>query len=145
MVKDLKREEVRKILEELQNKTPRSEIHWVQDVKTKEVKWASVSQTATDFAGDHLLKAFEKVGDNEWTEIDLGNAIERLTDYLSKSVNVRTVLKEVLVNLDIGSFQDLLHRIEQEPKVTLGVQKGSCVYLYVRGKQGRSFPLQITK
>jgi len=122
---------------------PRAIVDWVSEDK-ETAKWACLRQHATDWTGTHLLRAFRKENEH-WIEVDVKEVVEEMADYLSKSLSVKRIMMEVLVNLEVDRFFDLRDRICKKPKVTVGVQKGSCVYLYIRGKKGRPTALQITE
>ena len=136
-------EEIEKQSHELEKKIPRGVTEVIRNDKN-EYRWVGIRQISTDGIGSHLVKAWKKVNEH-WEEIDVKDAAEEMAEYLYTKVSTKTIIKEVLLKLDAQSFTDLVGRIAKKPKVTIGIQKGSCVYLYVRGKQGKAFPLQLTE
>ena len=99
---------------------------------------------STDYAGTYIFRAFKLVNDH-YEELNIKKLLDEMADFLAPKVKPKTIVKEVLEKLPIVHIIDLKERVEKEPKVTVGVQKGSCVYLYIRGKQGPVFPLQLTE
>ena len=136
-------EEVENQARKLEKEIPRGITEIIRNDKNEE-KWVGVRQIATDYAGTHLVKAWKKVNEH-WEEINVKDVVDEMADYLYTKVSAKTIIREVLLKLDAQSFIDLTERIVKEPKVTIGIQKGSCVFLYIRGKRGRPFPLQITE
>lgn len=130
--------DITKIFDDL--KLPRSSLSWIGEKE----EYAAINKESTDGVGSHLVRAFLKKNGG-YEEVDLDEAKDKLADYLAPHIQIRTLLKEVLEKLPVEHFIELLERIEKKGKVTLGVQKGSCVWLYVKGKQGKPFPLQITE
>jgi len=110
---------------------------WVTD------KYVAIRKQSSDGYGDFLVKLFEKVN-GHYVEIDLKTELKKMADYLAKSVTAEKLIREVIVELDANQFFDLKQRIEKEGKVTVGVRKGSCVFLHIRGKQGKAAVLQLT-
>jgi len=115
-----------------------------KDDKDDKPMWIEFRKESADGLADYLIRAFKRTNDH-YVEFDVKEGTTTMAKYLAKKVSTETILKEILVKLDGASFCELLERVKKEPKVTLGIRKGSCAFLYVRGKQGAPVTLQITE
>jgi hypothetical protein len=113
------------------------ELEWHKDC-------VSIRRWATDRAGTYIWKAFRKV-DGDYVEFDFLRDVRYLAKYLAKNITASRIIREVLLKVSLLDLTDLKERIENEAKVTVGVQRGSCVYLYIRGKRGQPAQLQLTE
>lgn len=101
-----------------------------------------VRRFAADLEGHYITKAFRR-HNNKYQELDFETMVTQISEYLSPKVNVSLLLKDVLHQADIEKVVDLAEAIKVEPKVTTGVQKGSCYYLYV-GKKAKGVSLRLS-
>ena len=104
----------------------------------------AVRRISVDGVGSYLWKAF-KLEEGGYSEIDLKSKIDEASTYLSKFIDSKKIIKEVIEKMTVGDFEDLSKRVKKKPKVTVGVQRGSCVYLYVKGLRGYPASLQLTE
>lgn len=116
--------------------------HRIYDKKNV-IRWVAFRKDSSDGLGSFLVKLFKRSNDH-FEEIDVSKESNRMAKILGKSVSKTTIIREVLVELGGDRFCELLERLEKKPKVTMGIRKGSCVFLYIRGKQGPKQVLQIT-
>lgn len=105
----------------------------------------AIRKQSVDKVGTYLWRLFKEKGVNSFEEVSLERVTEAMAEFLARNVSSKAIIKEVLQNLDSESFADLWERIAKKPVVTVGVQRGSCVYLYVRGKRGTSTALRLTE
>ena len=129
-------------LQQISDLMPKGERDHLQ-ILGKDKQWITIRKIATDYAGSYIVRAFRKV-DDHYEETDVEAALEEMSSQLMKKVNKKTLVKEILRQLDSCSFFDMIERLKKQPKITVGVQKGSCIVLYVRGKQGIKAGLQLT-
>jgi len=115
-----------------------------KDDKEDKPRWIEFRKESADGLGDYLIRAFRRINDH-YIEVDVKAATKLMAGYLAEKISSKTILKEILVKLDGANFCELLERVEKEPRVTLGIRKGSCAFLYVRGKQGAPLTLQVTE
>lgn len=107
--------------------------------------YIAIRKTATDGQGTFVLRAYRKIGDDDYEEMNVKDMRAKIIEYLAPKVNVKTILTDVLEKTDPEDLVELFNRVQTEPKVTSGRQRGSCSFLYVRGKQGTPFVLQLTE
>jgi hypothetical protein len=105
----------------------------------------AIRKESVDKFGTYLWRLFKEKGVNRFEEVSLERVTEAMAKFLARNVSSKTIIKEVLQKIDSESFADLWERIAKKPVVTVGVQKGSCVYLYVRGKRGSPTALRLTE
>lgn len=130
---------------ELTKKDKRGFIREVSDLDEKN-KFITFRRFSTDRAGVYTYRVFKETEEpGVFEEVDLKTMLNDVAEYLEKSVNRKRLLIDVVQKMRFTNIKDLHDRIAKEPKVTVGVQKGSCMYLYVRGKKGAPFPLQLTE
>jgi len=110
----------------------------------KEIKWVAIRKESSDAMGEFLVRLFKKMNDH-FEEVDVKKEAQKMAKQLAKSVKATTMIREVLVELPAEKFCDLMERLAKQPKVTVGIRRGSCVFLYVAGKQGRKQTLQLTQ
>jgi hypothetical protein len=96
----------------------------------------AIRKESVDKFGTYLWRLFKEKGVNRFEEVPLEKVTEAMAEFLARNVSSKAIIKEVLQKIDSESFADLWERITKKPVVSVGVQKGSCVYLYVRGKRG---------
>lgn len=110
----------------------------------KEIKWVAIRKDSSDLMGDFLVRLFKKVNDH-FEEVDVKKEAQRMAKQLAKSVKATTLIREVLIELKAEKFCDLIERLGKTPQVTMGIRKGSCVFIYIAGKQGPKQMVQITR
>jgi len=114
-----------------------------QTFDKKVVRWVAIRKESSDGLGSFLVRLFKKV-DDHFEEVDVKKEAQKMAKKLAKSVSATTMIREVLIEMAGERFTDLMERMEKKGKVTLGIRKGSCVFLYVAGKQGRKQTVQLT-
>ncbi len=107
-------------------------------------KYVAIRRWALDRAGTYISRASKKV-DGGYVEFAFLEDVNYASKYLSKNISADRIIREVLLKVGISDLVDLKERLEKVPKVTVGIQRGSCVYLYVRGKKGQPAQLQLTE
>lgn len=115
------------------------------DVSGENKEFIAIHRYATDMAGTYIWKVFKRVDENQYVEFAFEEELETVAKYLARSVTSKRIIKEVVQKLCIADFVDLHERVMKKPKVTVGVQRGSCVMLYVKGKKGCPSVLQLTE
>ena len=108
-------------------------------------KYLAVRKLATDEQGTFVSRAYKKVGDDIYEELPYKTMLEQTADFLSKSLNAKSILMDALEKIEPEDAVDIFERIQKKPKITTGRQKGSCSFLYIRGKRGKPTALQLTE
>jgi hypothetical protein len=106
--------------------------------------YVAIRRWALDRAGTFLTRAFHKA-DDKYVEFDVVKDTKTSAKYLAASITSKKIIEEVLLKLGVRDIVDLTERVNKQGKVTVGIQRGSCVYLYVRGKRGASTAIQLTE
>ena len=108
-------------------------------------QYLAVRKMATDEQGTFVQKAFKKVSEDTYEELPYQSILKQISEILSKNINAKSILMDALEKLEPADIIDLHERLQTKPKITSGRQRGSCSSLFIRGKRGKPFALQLTE
>ncbi len=80
--------------------------------------------------------------DNEYMEMDLDVAIEKIVDYLKDKVSIADLLREFFKSqASVDEILEISERITHKPSV----RQGPCFSLLIGGKPGRPYELLMVR
>jgi len=120
-------------------KTQEKEVLFVVEHRHK--RYYEIEHPASDGEGFWVRKAYvETDTPNVFEEIDLESLKDELANKLVSHVNTRLLIKDALSQEPAINLVKLKHVLEPKAKAKIrpSIQKGSCYYLNIKGRNGKS-------